>query len=68
MAEGFGIELEEMGLVALIGVLLVPGVVWIAKGRSTSSMIGRIALVGALITAAVAMEAAMDQSADEFAK
>lgn len=68
MAEGFGIEMEVIGMVALIGLLLVPGVVWIAKGKSPASMIGRTALVGALIAAAVTLEASMDQSADSITK
>jgi hypothetical protein len=60
------IELEEMGMVALIGVLLVPGLIWIAKGKSTASMIGRTAVVGGLIAAAVTIEAAMDKSVEEL--
>ena len=67
MANGFGIELEEMGMVALIGVLLVPGVIWIAKGKSSAGMFGRMAVVGGLIAAAVTAEAAMDKSVDELA-
>ena len=63
MAEGFGIEVEELGMVALIGLLLIPGLLWISKARSTASMIGRTALVGGLIAAAVTIEASMDTSA-----
>ena len=61
------IELEEFGVVALIGVLLVPGVLWIAKGRSTASIFGRMAAVGGLIAAAVAIEASIDKSVNEVA-
>ncbi len=68
MANGFGLELEEMGMVGLIAVLLVPGVVWIANGKSSASMFGRMAVVGGLIAAAVTVEAAMDHSAEELAE
>ena len=61
------IELEEIGVVALIGIVLVPGVLWIAKGRSSMSMFGRMAVVGGLIAAAVAIEASMDKSVNEVA-
>ena len=66
MAEGLAIEVEELGMVALIGVLLVPGAIWIAKGKSTASMVWRTALLGGLIAAAVTIEAAMDQSVAEL--
>ncbi len=68
MAEGFGIELEELGMVALIGVLLVPGVLWIAKGKSSASMFARMAAVGGLIAAAVTLEATLDRTADAVAE
>ena len=64
MAEKFG--MEEIGMVALIGLLLLPGVMWIAKGKTTASKIGRTTLVGCLVAAAVRVEASMDQSANEI--
>ncbi len=66
MAEGFGMEMEEMGMVALIGVLLLPGVIWIAKGKTMPSMLGRMAVVGGVIAAAVTLEASMDKTVDEI--
>jgi hypothetical protein len=66
MANSF-VEFEEMGMVALIGVLLVLGLIWIAKSKSAASMIGRTAVVGGLIAAAVTIEAAMDESVDGLA-
>lgn len=58
------IEFEEMGMVALMGVLLVPGLIWIAKGKSTASMVRRTVIVGGAIAGAVVLEAALDRSVD----
>ncbi len=67
MANGFGIELEEMGMVALIGVLLVPGMMWIANGKSTGGVARRTAVVAGLVAAALALEATLDRSANAVA-
>ena len=64
MAEGF--DAEEIGMVALIGLLLLPGVMWIAKGKTAASKIGRTALVGCLVAVAVKVEASMDDAAKEI--
>jgi hypothetical protein len=61
-------EMEGLGMVALIGALLVPGAIWIAKGKSTASMVGRTVLIGGLIAAAVTMELAIDETTEELAK
>jgi uncharacterized membrane protein len=66
MANGLGIELEEGGLVALIGVLLLPGALWIAKAKDGKSMAGRAALVAGLVGTALMIEAAMEQTAGEI--
>ena len=68
MPEGLEIEVEELGVVALIGILLVPGLIWIAKASSTASIVRRTALVGGIIAAAVTIESAMDQSVDNLVK
>ncbi len=60
------IEIEELGMVALIAVVLFPGVLWISRGKGTRSTIFRAATVGALLLGAVTVEASMDQSADEL--
>ena len=64
MNKGLGTELEEGGLVALIGMLLLPGVLWIAKAKDAKSTAIRSALVVGLIAGALAIEAAMDHTAD----
>ena len=65
MANGFGIELEEGALVALFGVLLLPGVLWVASAKSGKSMAVRSSVVVGLIASALAIEAAMDRTANE---
>lgn len=60
------IEFEELGMVALIGLVLFPGVIWISKGKGKRSTIFRAAAVGALLLGAVKVEAAMDETAEEF--
>lgn len=67
MAEGMNVELEKVGMVAMIAALMIPGMVWAAKARSTPWMLARAALVGGLIVGAVRVEAAMDESAAELA-
>ena len=60
------IEIEELGMVALIALVLFPGVIWISKGKGTTSTIFRAATVGALLLGAVTVEASMDQAADSL--
>jgi hypothetical protein len=62
--QGFGIELEEVGTVAMIGLLLVPGVLWIAKSKTGANAAVRAAFVGAVIAGAVAIEFAMENTAN----
>ncbi len=68
MAEGIGTEFEKLGMVAMIAALLLPGMVWVMKAKSTPAMLGRAALVSGLILGAVRVEAQMDESASELAK
>ena len=60
------IELEELGMVALIALVLFPGVIWISKGKGKGTTIFRAAAVGALLLGAVTVEASMDQAADSL--
>jgi hypothetical protein len=62
--QGLGIELEEVGTVALIGLLLVPGVLWVAKSKTGANAAVRAAFVAAVIAGAVAVEFAMEKTAD----
>ncbi len=64
MASGIGIEMEEMGAVALIGLILTPGMFWIGSAKSTASRIGRVAIVAGLVGAAMALELTLDRTAN----
>ena len=64
MNAGLGLEAEELGMVALIGVVLFPGVMWIANGKTITSKIIRTSVVGALVAGAVALEASIDKTVD----
>lgn len=55
------------GMAALVGVLLTPGVIWIANAKSLGSQLARMALVAGLVTGAVALEATIDDSVKEIA-
>ena len=59
-----GMEAEELGMVALIGLVLVPGFMWVANGKSAGAKIVRAAVVGSLIIGTVALEASLDKSAN----
>ncbi len=64
MANGVGIEMEEMGAVALFGIILTPGMFWIGSAKGTASRVRRIAVVAGLIGAALALENVLDRTAD----
>lgn len=64
MSNGLGIELEEGGLVALIGLLVVPGLAWVAKAKSGKAMAVRAAVLAGVAATALAIEAAMDKAAE----
>jgi hypothetical protein len=56
-------EVGELGMVALIALVLFPGVLWISRGKGTRSTIFRAATVGTLLLGAVTIESSMDQAA-----
>ena len=64
MAEGIGIEAEELGVVALIGVLVVPGLAWVVGAKTSGGALRRLLLVGGVVVGALAIEAALDRSAN----
>ena len=66
MEESTGTEFEKFGMVAMIAALLIPGMVWVMKAKSTPAMLGRAALVSGLILGAVRVEAVLDESAAEI--
>ncbi len=68
MAEGISTEFEKLGMVAMIAALLIPGMVWVMKAKSTPAMLGRAALVSGLVLGAVRVEAEMDESAAQLVK
>ena len=68
MAEGINVEFEKLGMVAMIAALLIPGMVWVMKAKSTPAMLGRATLVSGLILGAVRVEASMDASVAELAE
>ncbi len=68
MAEGMDVEFEKLGMVAMIAAMLIPGMVWVVKAKSTPAMLGRATLLSALILGAVRVEASMDESAAQLAE
>ncbi len=68
MKSGLGIELEEGGLVALIGLLLLPGVLWISKAKDGKSMAVRGAVVAGVVGSALAIEFAMERTASAISE
>ena len=68
MAKGIGTEFEKLGMVAMIAALLIPGMMWVSKGKSAAAMLGRAALVSGLILGAARVETEMDESVAELAK
>ena len=67
MAEGLNAEFEKLGMVAMIAALLIPGMVWVMKAKSTPGMLGRATLLSGFILAAVKVEGSIDQSVEELA-
>jgi hypothetical protein len=59
---GLGMEAEEIGMVALIGVILVPGFMWIANAKGAGSKLLRMVAVGSLVTAAAMLELSVDKT------
>ena len=68
MAEELGTEFEKLGMVAMVAALLIPGMIWVSKAKSTWAMLGRTALVCGLTVGAVRVEAGLDRSAAELAE
>ena len=67
MTNGLGIELEEGGLVALIAVFFFyPARSGLPKSKDSKSVAIRSAVVAGLIAGALAIEAAMEQTAGEI--
>lgn len=64
MANGPGMEVGEIGIVALFGLILTPGMFWIGSAKSGASRVRRIAAVAGFIGVALALEAALDRSAE----
>ena len=61
---GINVEFEQIGMVALIGLALVPGLRWTSKAKSGTRMALRASLVAGLIVAAIALEASLDKTAE----
>ena len=57
-------EYEQIGMIALVGLVLLPGVLWISKAKGTGGVILRSAVVSTLLLGAVAAEASMDRTAE----
>ena len=63
---GFKVEFEEMGMVALIGLALIPGMIWTSKAKTGLRMALRGSLVAGIIVGAVALEASLDKGAESI--
>jgi len=68
MTKGTGIQIEELGSIALAGLILTPGMFWIGNAKSTGSRLGRLAIVAGVIGAALAFEASLDRSVNAVAE
>jgi hypothetical protein len=65
---GLGIELEEMGVVALVGLVLIPGFLWISRAKSGAGTLVRGAMVAGLLAGALLVERTMDRTANAVAE
>ncbi len=65
---GLGIELEEMGVVALVAVVLLPGFLWISKAKSGTGTLWRGATVAGLLAGALLVERNMYSTANTVAE
>jgi hypothetical protein len=70
MAErnGFSFNVEELGMVALATVVLVPGLVWAASARGTGGKLWRGGVVAGLLAGLMAVEITLDQTAEAVAE
>jgi len=65
---GFSLEIEELGMVALATVVLLPGMMWAAGARTTGGKIVRGGLVAGLVAGLMAVEITLDQTAETVAE
>ena len=59
-------EFEGIGMIALVGALLLPGVYWIVRGKSTAAIVGRSVVVGTVVVAAAVFEGTVDSTAEKL--
>ena len=67
MSQGIAVEVEELGRVALISALLVPGLAWVANGNGSAAKVRRSLLIGGVIAAALGLEAILDRNVNAVA-
>ncbi|ADW70108.1 hypothetical protein [Granulicella tundricola] len=67
-SSGINMEFEQIGMVALIGLALVPGMIWVSKAKTGTRMALRTSLVTGLIVGLVALEASLDKTAESVAE
>jgi hypothetical protein len=67
MNNGLAMEMEEVGMVAIIGLILVPGAMWVGNGKSLGSKLVRGMIVGAAIAAAAMIESSLDNTVNSAA-
>ncbi len=68
MAEGIKIEIEELGLVGMIGVFVVPGLTWVVRAPSRNAALRRLLILGGVVAGALTLEAVLDRSANSLVK
>lgn len=64
---GLLIEAEELGQLALFGLLLIPAGIWVSRSKTGASMAFRAVLVGAALVGVAVLEGTMDTSANDVA-
>ncbi len=62
------VDLEDLGMVALATVVLVPGLMWAAGAKTTSGKILRGGVVAGLLAGLMAVEITLDTTAEAVAE
>ena len=65
---GLLIEAEELGQLALFGLLLIPASIWVSRSKTGAKMALRATLVGAALVGVAVLEGTLDKSANATAE
>jgi len=62
------VDVEDLGMVALATVVLIPGLMWAAGAKSTGGKILRGGVVAGLLAGLMAVEITLDSAAESIAE